>query len=226
MASSLDTTINAVTRGNTAPASQSSGVENRLQGDVFGNLFVSQGVPPEFEMARQNALFVGSDITTAPSSTAAVIALPTTTACKSLFNGNSIDSKTCLVVTRVNFITSANVAAATAGLMLNLQKLAATVPAQVGTFATMGGSAGYGGLARIATGATAVAADLWYSVGLGSSGGNPIASGFGLTIDSGPLCIIVRPQRQLHQSLVSSATTTYGYVTFTFYEVTIPNLVG
>ncbi len=187
--------------------------------NAYGEQCFAQGTPQMLELNRQGAFFIACD----PTARAGVVAIPTTTAVSTLYNG---DTSLSYVLDRITFGVVANTAAASFGIVLNLQQLVATAPTDVKRIALPNGRATYPGAARIGNGSTSVAADLWFYVG--NTVGANVASGFGTSFDSGPLegRIIIRPGRQLHAACVASATNVTGNITFHWSEIYIPGIVG
>ncbi len=190
------------------------------------NHFGEQCVQPNgmalMEANRQGEYFIACDST----ARAGVVAVPTTQAVSSLFNNEPATSNLVYVLKRITFSVVANTSAASFGVVLNLQKLVATVSTDTKAIALPSGRASYPGSARIINAATSVAADLW--VPIGNTSGSIIASGFGTAFDSGDLegMFFIRPQRQLHAAVVASATNLTGFIYFHWIERLIPNLVG
>ncbi len=212
---------NGVVRGVTeSPYPQNS--TQALPLNQMGEQCIQSNGMAMMEVSRQGQYFIACDST----ARAGVVAIPSTLAVSSLFNNEPATSNLVYVLKRVTFQVVANTSAASFGVVLNLQKLVATVSTDTKTIALPSGRASYPGSARIINGATSVAADTWVPVG--NTAGNLVASGFGTSFDSGDLegMFFIRPQRQLHAAVVASATNLTGFIFFHWIERLIPNLVG
>ena len=198
-----------------------SGAEAPVAIGNFGDVGVSQFLPPKALLAAANAAYVIEDGT----ARAAVTAVPaSTTSLFGLWNGEE-DGGKVYVIDRIGLTIAAQAATTTfaARLYFNMTRLRQSAPTASGTIAPLGGG-GVGSKARGVATPTVVAADGHYGLGFSANGLNDVettapAFGVDIPVEGG---ILLRPGRTLAFNIFATSTSVTGHISVFWHEVQLP----
>ena len=181
-------------------------------------LLVAQGLPERTELVRQGASWVFVHST----ATAAVTALPTTTAVLTIFNNEASTGKVYIVDAVGAVVTVASAAAGGMTIAGLLNKGATTIPNSVATSAVVSTLSGrtYGGNAKFKTAHT-VTDDGWWPIGGEGSGAANTTLGSSVMFPVNG-AIIIPPAGMFSLVMVGVNTTLVGKLVLMWHEVQIP----
>lgn len=205
-----------IVRGKNEPLlDQPGGSPSPLVVNPRGDLSVVQGLPPNAELVRMRSSYVAIAVT----AVAPVVALPTTTAQLTLWNGENDGGKIYVIDSVIYYTTVSAAAATNVGLLCCMNVGKKTAPTGAITPKGLAGHA-YRGSGLVAVGAT-ITDDSWHPLGDSVIGA---ASQIGTTVEVPVDGLYIIPPGHMFSlaGVANTVTTITGRCGIRWHEVQLP----